>query len=249
MMQRNALARFTAALIATVGALAIITAGVRGGSPADIEAARAVIIPTASIEAPVDDAVVAASEAEQASALVTTTTAPPTTVPPSTAPPTTAPPAPVAPPTTAPATVPPPPPAPPTTAAPTPPASSASFTACEQEMFDRMNQARTSRGIAALVGDGRVTPISRAWSDELARRQDLQHNPDYGPQTFAAVPEARRAAENVGRTHGSNASLFDAFMASQGHRDAILAPGNTHAGVGCTVDAGGQLWVAVNFWG
>ena len=83
----------------------------------------------------------------------------------------------------------------------------------------------------------------------MARRQDLQHNPDYGPQIFAAVPEARRAGENVGRTPGSNQGLFEAFMNSPAHRDAILAPGNTHAGVGCTVDAGGQLWVTVNFWG
>ena len=112
-----------------------------------------------------------------------------------------------------------------------------------------MNGARTDRGVEALVGDDRMIPISRAWSDELARRQDLQHNPDYGAQTFAAVPEARRAAENVGRTHGSNSGLFDAFMNSPGHRDAIMEPGHSHVGVGCTVDSGGQLWVTVNFWG
>lgn len=247
-MERTTLARFTAALIAAVVIVAVIAAGVRGGAPADLEATRAVIIPPSAVEAPV---VASASEAEQASAPTTTTTPPPTSTtapaaPPTTTPPTTAAPAPTTVPATTPTTA---LPAPPTTAASTPPASSASFTSCEREMFDRMNSARTDRGVAALIGDDRVTPISRAWSDELARRQDLQHNPDYGPQTFAAVPEARRAAENVGRTHGSNAGLFDAFMDSPGHRDAILEPGHTHAGVGCTVDSGGQLWVAVNFWG
>lgn len=242
MVERTTLARFTVALLAVVGSAAIIVAGIRGGAPADLEAARAVIIAPAAIEAPVPAPIVAASSgAEQASAPTTTT--PPTT-PATPAPPTTAPPAPAAP------TPPPPPPTTPTTTtAPPPPAASASFTACEQEMFDRMNRARTSRGVAALVGDARVVPISRAWSDELARRQDLQHNPDYGPQTFAVAPEARRAAENVGRTHGSDAELFDAFMASPGHRDAILEPGHTHAGIGCTIDSGGQRWVTVNFWG
>lgn len=123
------------------------------------------------------------------------------------------------------------------------------MTACEREMFDRMNDARADRGTAPLQADGRIVPIARRWSDELARRQELQHNPDYASQVFAARPEAVRAGENVGRTYGSNAGLFDAFMESPGHRDAILAPGHTRAGVGCTVDGGGQLWVTVNFWG
>ena len=83
----------------------------------------------------------------------------------------------------------------------------------------------------------------------MANRQQLQHNPDYANRVFAARPEAMRAGENVGRSHGSNPELFQAFMDSPGHRDAILAPAHTHAGVGCVVDGGGQRWVTVNFWG
>lgn len=123
------------------------------------------------------------------------------------------------------------------------------MTACENEMLDRMNDARAQRGIAPLGGDGQIVPIARNWSDELAHRQELRHNPDYGAQVFAARPEATRVGENVGRAHGSNAELFDAFMASPGHRDAILEPGYSRAGVGCTLDPGGQLWVTVDFWG
>ena len=243
MVERATLGRFTAVLIAIIGTTALVAAGVRGGAPAEVVATRAVVIPPVSVDAPV---VASSSGDEQAAtstntspAAPTTTATPPATTPPTTTPSVSAPPTTVPPPTTAPT---------PTTAAPAP-APAASFTACEREMFDHMNEARTSRGIEALLGDGRVVPISRNWSDELARRQDLQHNPDYGPQTFAAVPEARRAAENVGRTHGTNAGLFRAFMNSPGHRDAILEPGHTHAGIGCTVDPGGQLWVTVNFWG
>ena len=141
-----------------------------------------------------------------------------------------------------------------TTAAPTPqpaptPATSSSMSACEREMLGHMNDARAQRGTAPLAGDDRIVPVSRDWTRTMAERQQLQHNPDYAGQVFAARPEAARAGENVGRAHGSNAALFQAFMDSPGHRDAILAPGYTHAGVGCVVDGGGQLWVTVNFWG
>ena len=123
------------------------------------------------------------------------------------------------------------------------------MSACEREMLGHMNDARAQRGTAPLAGDDRIVPVSRDWTRTMAERQQLQHNPDYAGQVFAARPEAARAGENVGRAHGSNASLFQAFVESPGHRDAILAPGYTHAGVGCVVDGGGQLWVTVNFWG
>ncbi|WP_436793383.1 CAP domain-containing protein [Actinospongicola halichondriae] len=234
------LRRLVGVLIAIVATAGVISAGIRSATPPQLEAARAVIIAPVSVDAdPVVPVSVAAEEA------LATTTVPPTTTPPATAPTTTAPPA-TAPTTTAP----PPPPAPTTTAAPVASSGpSASMTACEREMFDRMNGARAAEGTAPLVADGQIVPIARRWSDELAARQDLQHNPDYGPQVFAARPEATRAAENVGRTHGSNEGLFYAFMESDGHRHAILEAGHTHAGVGCTVDSGGQLWVTVNFWG
>jgi uncharacterized protein YkwD len=241
-MDTTPLLRFTRILLVVVAASGVISAAARTASPvgAEVAATRAEIIEPAEQVA----SVVAASAApEQPEAPTTTTTAPPqtttTTAPPP--PPTTAP----APPSTT------APPAPPTTAppAPAPAATSSSMSACEREMLDRMNGARSQRGIAALAGDDRIVPISRDWSSEMARRQDLQHNPDYAPRVFAARPEAVRAGENVGRTHGTNAGLFDAFMASPGHRDAILAPAHTHAGVGCLVDGGGQLWVTVNFWG
>ena len=120
---------------------------------------------------------------------------------------------------------------------------------CESEMFRWMNDSRASGGIAPLSSDGRILNIARSWSDRMAEIQSLEHNPNYGNQIFSAVPESRRAGENVGRTTGSNRGLYDGFMASSGHRAKIMGAEYSHAVVGCTVDAGGQLWVTMNFWG
>ncbi len=238
--------RLLTAVLLVVATTGVVAAGLRSTTPPEIQIARAAVIVTPE---PVGaQPVVPVSVATEES--VAPTSVPPTSTPATAAgssPTTASTPAPA--PTTT-TTV-----AQPATTTTVPPAASptssapASMTACERDLLDRMNEARASRGTAALVADGRIMPISRRWSDELADRQDLAHNPDYANQVFAARPEAVRAGENVGRTHGTNEGLFDAFMASDGHRRAILEPGHTHAGVGCTVDGGGQLWVTVNFWG
>lgn len=173
----------------------------------------------------------------------TTTTTPPTTAPPVTAPPTTAPPVPVAPTTTAP---PPPPPPPP----PAPVAVSApSMNSCESDTMRWMNEARAANGTSPLTADGAIIGIARSWATRMLGIGNLVHNPDYAPQVFAARPQARAVAENVGRSSGSVRGVFDSFMASTGHRTSILNPSFSHAAAGCSVDALGQHWIVVNFWG
>ena len=116
-------------------------------------------------------------------------------------------------------------------------------------MMQWMNEARASHGVRALASDGSIHHVALGWTDRMVQRQDLSHNPDYGPQIFAARPEATTAGENVGRGTGTQRGLFDAFMASSGHRAKILGSQYSHATVACVVDAGGQLWVTMNFWG
>lgn len=116
-------------------------------------------------------------------------------------------------------------------------------------MMRWMNEARAARGVRALTSDGTIHRIALGWTDRMVQRQDLSHNPDYGQQIFAARPEAMTAGENVGRGTGSERGLFDAFMASSGHRSKILGSQYGHATVACVVDSAGQLWVTQNFWG
>lgn len=190
----------------------------------------------------------------------------PTSAPPTTAAPTTTAPPPAAPPTTA-APAPPPPapaptpaPAPAPTAAPAPeptppPASSQTSAAgswrdgaCESAMLQWMNEARAGAGAAALADDPVVDHVAFGWSDHLAAAGDLQHNPGYADQIFGARPEAMTAGEVVGRGMEPRA-IFDEFLRSPAHRDAILRRTFSRATVGCVRDAGGQAWVTANFWG
>jgi uncharacterized protein YkwD len=111
------------------------------------------------------------------------------------------------------------------------------------------NEARAAHGLPALANDTGIQWIPVEWSDAMASAQNLSHNPNYGERIFAARAQAMTAGENVGRTTGDSRLVFDEFMKSSGHRSKILAGEHTHTSAGCVRDAGGQLWVTVNFWG
>jgi uncharacterized protein YkwD len=145
--------------------------------------------------------------------------------------------------------------APPATEPPPPPPSAQPRTsggprdaACEKSMLQWMNEARAGAGAATLVDDAVVDHVAHDWSTHLAASGQLAHNPRYADQVFAARPQAMTAGEVVGRGHDARA-IFDEFLRSPTHRDAILRRAFTHGTVGCGRDAGGQAWVTANFWG
>jgi len=250
------------ALVAAI-ALQLSVAGIvvaSGGRSAEAAAApleRAEILPTVGfVERPVLAVAGAGEPVELAAAPPTTAPPVPTSAPPTTAapPPTTAPPTttttPPPPPTTSPA---PPAPAPPTTATPAPSTQTSAAGSwrdadCEVATLVWFNEARASAGRAPLGDDPAVDHVAFRWSDHLAATGDLQHNPRYADEIFAARPEAMTAGEVVGR--GSDPRpVFDEFMRSPAHRDVILGSAFTRATVGCVRDAGGQVWIVANAWG
>ncbi len=104
--------------------------------------------------------------------------------------------------------------------------------AVEARLASLINQARTSRGIPALVVTPGTTDLARDWSMSQATRNTLQHNPNLvsGIERHGS-PDWHVVAENVGR--GSTAdSLFNAYMNSPGHREHILDPGLRYLGIG-----------------
>jgi uncharacterized protein YkwD len=114
-------------------------------------------------------------------------------------------------------------------------------------MRNAINNARAGAGLPGLSNDGGIYHVALNWSVQMRDSQTLAHNPNYGGQ-IAAVRNYRTAGENVGRGY-DQASLFQAFMNSSGHRANILSGAYSHMTVGCVVDGGGQLWVTQNFWG
>ena len=244
-MSHTSLARFTGILLtATVvfGALGLlVSAGATTTAPLETVAVPAGDDLPQHVAAPTTTAPPTTTTVPPTTTTIPpTTTTPPVPVSPVTAPPATAPPA-TAPPTTAP-TPPPPPPAPVAV-------SNPSMNTCERDTMRWMNEARAAHGTAGLVTDGDIIGIARSWASHLLGIGSLAHNPDYPSQVFDVRPQARAVAENVGRASGSARTVFDSFMGSTGHRNTILDPRFSHAAVGCNIDAAGQHWVVVNFWG
>lgn len=256
---RRIATRSSAGLATLAGVILILGSGHGADASAPAETIRStptaiefVVAPTAAtLDTPPEPAAAPVASPE-------TTVAPPTTIPPTTIP-AAAPPPPPARPAVAPApapvattTPPPPPPAPAPTPAPAPqpaPSRSAAASQCQSDLARWINEARAAHGVGGLTNDTGISSIPIRWSDTMAQRQNLAHNPDYANQVFGARPAATTVAENVGRAAGSNRSLFDAFMGSPGHRANILGRQFSHVTVGCAIDANGHTWATMNFWG
>lgn len=98
-----------------------------------------------------------------------------------------------------------------------------------------LNADRARAGLQALTVDVRMLPAARGWSWEQLRSGAIRHHPDLRTQVAAG---ATAWAENVGATTDPAAAgaLHGAFMASEGHRSAILNGTYTEVAVGVATD-------------
>lgn len=134
----------------------------------------------------------------------------------------------------------------------------------EWQVADALSSARQSPrsvdpgagepAVGALTGWDDLRAIARDWSDSLADRGDLGHNP--------AWPDAAccwsKAGEVVARlTVGDDVSRSDldeatsraiaAWFGSPPHRQIILDGAYDHVGVGVTIDhAAGEIWITAD---
>lgn len=104
--------------------------------------------------------------------------------------------------------------------------------AVEARLASRINAARTSRGLAALIVAPGTTDMARDWALNQATKDLLYHNPNlvagittHGSRVWGTV------GENVGRGWSAD-SLFEAYMNSPGHRANILDPDFRYLGIG-----------------
>lgn len=100
----------------------------------------------------------------------------------------------------------------------------------DAQMIGYINQARTAHGVPALREASGLTILSAWWSKKMfdgATGGNLQHNPTAWTDVTKYGASNRRAwGENVAKLpKGTTAkALFDAYMASPGHRANILNP-------------------------
>jgi len=115
------------------------------------------------------------------------------------------------------------------------------FAASEDTLLTKLNNARTSRGLAALESHWDLADDAEAHSRRMMDADDLHHNPNLGSVTTGWVG----LGENVGVGPSAN-SIHTAFMNSSSHRANILGD-FTHVGIGAVRESDSKLWVTVVF--
>ncbi len=108
-----------------------------------------------------------------------------------------------------------------------------------------LNRARTGAGLAALVSDSKLAPTSRSWSQNMANRNSLYHDPNLGAVASQVEPNWRSVGENVGVGYDVQ-GLHNAFWNSPGHKANMMKPAYNRVGIG-VVHSGGKLWVTLRF--
>ena len=115
----------------------------------------------------------------------------------------------------------------------------------EGEFLALINRDRTAAGLTALVFDTKLAGTSRSWSQTMAGRDAISHDPNLGGVATQVDPSWRMVGENVGVGY-SVGSLHNAFMNSPGHRANVMAPAYNRVGIG-VVHSGGKIWVTIRF--
>lgn len=113
-------------------------------------------------------------------------------------------------------------------------------TAREANMLERINQARTARGLAPLRFRADLMSAAKAHTRSMAGSRTLFHTP-----SFSGICCWRAVAENVG--YGSTVrGLHRRFMRSPPHRANLLDRRMREVGIGI-VARDGYLWITEVF--
>ena len=107
--------------------------------------------------------------------------------------------------------------------------------AAERQLFDLVNEARTSAGIPPLDWDERLVPVARAHSAEMFRLRYFSHESPTAGSPFDRLKAAgityTRAGENLAYAQSVTVA-HQGLMSSEGHRANILSPQFTRIGIG-----------------
>jgi uncharacterized protein YkwD len=95
--------------------------------------------------------------------------------------------------------------------------------------------------VPALEDDARLAEIAEAHSKRMADAETIYHNEDLADE----LPPYNAAGENVGM--GDNCDqINDAFLASPGHYENMVAKEWNHVGIGVTIK-GDTMYVVEDF--
>jgi uncharacterized protein YkwD len=129
-------------------------------------------------------------------------------------------------------------------------AVTAQLSADEETMCSRINQLRTTKGLAPLMPDAKLVDIARIKTEELIVLDYFSHtSPVYGsPQDM--LSHFNVTYYYMGENLGMNLSVeaaYQAFIDSPLHLDNILNPEFTHIGIGIQNKDSKQLIITLLF--
>lgn len=119
----------------------------------------------------------------------------------------------------------------------------------ERQMFDLLNEERTSAGLRALIWDDRLLGVARQHSEEMFRLKYFAHLSPVSGTPFDRIKKAgvtySRAGENLAYAQSVSVALRG-LMQSPGHRENIMRPEFTHIAIG-VISAGpyGRMFTQV----
>jgi uncharacterized protein YkwD len=103
---------------------------------------------------------------------------------------------------------------------------------CASDVLSCVNQIRSYYGLRSLSSNGTLNAGAQACADRMAASGSMTHSPYPGGWGVWG--------ENIAEGYGSQVSVFNAWMASPGHRANILRPSFTQMGIGHV--AAGSWW-------
>ncbi len=115
--------------------------------------------------------------------------------------------------------------------------SAGSALAAPGTWLTRINNYRAANGRVRLAEDLQASQVAQQWTKQMAANNKLAHNPYYSSQVTTSW---YRIGENVGYG-GGEATLFQAFVNSAGHRANLLLPEHNRVGIGQVI-VNGRLW-------
>ncbi len=130
------------------------------------------------------------------------------------------------------------------------PAPFSGATSQERRAFDLINRERAQQGEQPLEWDADAARMAREHSDEMASGNYLSHTDQSGRNTFArAASEGvcgwQALGENIAYNQGYEdpvAFAVERWMQSAKHRENILRPQFTHAGLGIAKSPDGTYY-------
>ena len=125
--------------------------------------------------------------------------------------------------------------------------------AAEQDIINRTNALRSSRGLGTLTVNNCLTLAARRHSQDMGQRNYVAHQAptpapygvNFSERASAASYTGFARAENIAAGYTSGQAIYDAWFTSQGHLDNMLLADVTEIGVGYAAASGSDY---IHYW-